>query len=210
MRPRVQRAPGLPCALSLLGRMNLQNSGAVCRGKAKLCLRIGCCLKNEFEQPTHVVPASAPGPIRRGLAFWAVWPIPSVPINARGYGFRRGGRDNVVIWRSAVPINVIARSACDEAIQLFLAVLDCFANARNDDVESARQTPNRHRPARPDDPVFRGVSDGTTGRGVLDPRSLCAIAHKAGDDGFRWSNALFIPPPQVAASCRRENRVSQP
>jgi hypothetical protein len=29
-------------------------------------------------------------------------------------------------------IDVIARSTCDEAIQLFLAVLDCFANARND------------------------------------------------------------------------------
>jgi hypothetical protein len=36
-----------------------------------------------------------------------------------------GGGWNIVIV-------VIARSACDEAIQLFLIVLDCFANARND------------------------------------------------------------------------------
>src|ERR1700733_15916143 len=32
----------------------------------------------------------------------------------------------------SIAINVIARSACDEAIQLFLVVLDCFAIARND------------------------------------------------------------------------------
>ena len=32
-------------------------------------------------------------------------------------------------------INVIARSTCDEAIQFFpFVALDCFANARNDDV----------------------------------------------------------------------------
>jgi hypothetical protein len=31
-------------------------------------------------------------------------------------------------------INVIARSTCDEAIQLFLVVLDCLAGARNDEI----------------------------------------------------------------------------
>ena len=35
-RPRVQRAPGLPCALLSWGGMNLQNSGALCRENAKL------------------------------------------------------------------------------------------------------------------------------------------------------------------------------
>jgi hypothetical protein len=36
MRPRVQRAPGLPCALFLLGERILQNSGAVCRENAEV------------------------------------------------------------------------------------------------------------------------------------------------------------------------------
>jgi hypothetical protein len=36
-RPRVQRAPGLPCALFFVGEMNLQTSGAVCRENAELC-----------------------------------------------------------------------------------------------------------------------------------------------------------------------------
>jgi hypothetical protein len=45
-------------------------------------------------------------------------------------------------------INVIARSTCDEAIQFFpFVALDCFANARNDDVGRGRQTLNRHCPA---------------------------------------------------------------
>ena len=35
MRPRVQRAPGLPCALSFLGRNDLQNSDATCRENEK-------------------------------------------------------------------------------------------------------------------------------------------------------------------------------
>jgi hypothetical protein len=39
--------------------------------------------------PIPVVPASAPGPIRRGLAFSAVWLMPSFTTSARGYGSRR-------------------------------------------------------------------------------------------------------------------------
>ena len=44
--------------------MNLQTSGAACRENAKLCLRTCRCLKNESEETTYVVPASAPGPQR--------------------------------------------------------------------------------------------------------------------------------------------------
>jgi hypothetical protein len=85
MRPRVQRAPGLPCALSFLGR-------------------------NEFAKLGRSV-----------------------------------SRDRGSIPRT---INVIARSTCDEAIQFFpFVALDCFANARNDDVGRGSRTLNRHRPA---------------------------------------------------------------
>ena len=38
--PRVQQAPGIPCAL-LFGRMNLQSPGETRRGKVKVCLRPG-------------------------------------------------------------------------------------------------------------------------------------------------------------------------
>jgi hypothetical protein len=85
MRPRVQRAPGLPCALSFFG--------------AKRFAKLGRSVSREC----GVVPRT---------------------------------------------INVVARSTCDEAIQFcsFVA-LDCFANARNDDVGRGRRTLNRHRPA---------------------------------------------------------------
>jgi hypothetical protein len=57
-------------------------------------------------------------------------------------------RDDNVIWRSPVPINVMARSACDDlsAVAAWrgrkqsspsFVVLDCFAVARNDDAEAA-------------------------------------------------------------------------
>jgi hypothetical protein len=36
MRPRVQRAPGLPCALFFLGRNDLQTSGECCRENAEV------------------------------------------------------------------------------------------------------------------------------------------------------------------------------
>ena len=39
-RPRVQQAPGVPCALSLSGRMVLQGSGEMRREIAKLCLEL--------------------------------------------------------------------------------------------------------------------------------------------------------------------------
>jgi hypothetical protein len=40
MRPRVQRAPGLPCALYFLGRGYLQTSGAWSRENAEVCLTV--------------------------------------------------------------------------------------------------------------------------------------------------------------------------
>ena len=38
-RPRVQQAPGVPCALSVLGRTVLQGSGETRREIVKLCLQ---------------------------------------------------------------------------------------------------------------------------------------------------------------------------
>ena len=79
-RPRVQRAPGLPCALFLWGADDLQTSGGVCRENAESYL---------------VVPAHAgthtPCPL-----FFAVGSMPSFPTNARGDGsLRSQGRRDV-------------------------------------------------------------------------------------------------------------------
>ena len=123
MRPRVQRAPGLPCALLFEGGMNLQNSGKCCREKAEVCVT---SLFDESEKSTHVVPASAPGPITPGVGCEGSASTTLPKREHTAYGSRRGGRDDVVMWRSAVRINVIARSTCDEAIQL----LSCRPCAR--------------------------------------------------------------------------------
>jgi hypothetical protein len=40
MRPRVQRAPGLPCALYFMGVEALQTSGASCREIANACVAV--------------------------------------------------------------------------------------------------------------------------------------------------------------------------
>jgi len=74
MRPRVQRAPGLPCALYLLGRNELQTSGAACRENA--------------ESHPAVVPANAGTHTPCPLVSAVEW-IPSDTIDARGYGSRR-------------------------------------------------------------------------------------------------------------------------
>jgi len=54
-RPRVQRAPGLPCALFFLGRMILQTSGEACSENAESYPRVG----NQMRKNTFVVPANA-------------------------------------------------------------------------------------------------------------------------------------------------------
>ena len=73
-RPRVQRAPGLPCALYFLGRTNLQNSGE-------------CCRENVELYPA-VVPANAgthtPCPLVSAVE-WTPFDI----ADARGYGSLR-------------------------------------------------------------------------------------------------------------------------
>ena len=83
MRPRVQRAPGLPCALFFSGRMNLQNSGECCRENA--------------ESHQLVVPANA-GTHTPCVLVSAMWRMPSFTIHARGDGSRPApGRRGCVI-----------------------------------------------------------------------------------------------------------------
>jgi len=90
--------------------MNLQTSGECRRENAEVCL--------------PVMPAQA------GIQYSETLAMESrtrgvLDTRFRGYD---GGGSSVVA--------VIARSICDEAIQLFLFALDCFACARNNDVET--------------------------------------------------------------------------
>ena len=84
-----------------------------------------------------------PGPIRRGLAFLAVWQMPSIPINARGYGTRRGGRDDVVLWRKRCAHHRHCERS--EAIQSHKGKLDCFVASapRNDELGYPATRPSR-------------------------------------------------------------------
>jgi hypothetical protein len=140
MRPRVQRAPGLPCALSFFGGERICKTRAQrCRENADVCHRPRRRTIQYSETPTmesrtraslrgakrrsnpalslrlldcfaiarNDVPPTSSRPTSRdpsvnAIAFIAaartrvrvMRPMPSVTTNARGYGSRRGGRDD--------------------------------------------------------------------------------------------------------------------
>jgi hypothetical protein len=107
------------------------------RSSLRPLLRVACALfflwADEFaklgrSEPRERGGVSAPVmPAQAGIQYSEVPAMEARPRDVldtrlRGYD---GGRWSIVI-------DVIARSTCDEAIQLFLVVLDCFATARND------------------------------------------------------------------------------
>src|ERR1700677_4429652 len=62
-RPRVQRAPGLPCALCFRGGNFWHSPGELRRGNAKVCLRFLGCLKFESVPAPSGIPPLPSGEV---------------------------------------------------------------------------------------------------------------------------------------------------
>jgi hypothetical protein len=138
MRPRVQRAPGLPCALFSLGRV--------------LFPKLGRMTSRECEGIAGRRPGLAPGPIRRVLSFqqWSrclsIQPTPGV----MGPGARPGRRGHLEkrpcpltsLWGS---LATICLENAETIQPRALRLLDCFAYARNDRIGRGCQTRMRAR-----------------------------------------------------------------
>src|ERR1700743_99302 len=93
-RPRVQRAPGLPCALFLLGRRLVQNPGETRRENAGDCLRGCLTIESEMDDvrcTSLVIPGCAPWR-RPGIHTPGPDVLRQRPLTAKhehgGYGFR--------------------------------------------------------------------------------------------------------------------------
>jgi hypothetical protein len=117
-RPRVQRAPGIPCALALEG--------------GKLIAKLGRIAPRECEGVSpHRRPGERRDPLRRGLSLKDAVGRLSRNTTSCGYGSRLLVR-NCALGRDDVRENaVVARSESDEAIHSFFRCRKWIASLRS-------------------------------------------------------------------------------